>query len=107
MIAMTLHEIADIVGGELHGDPAAVVDAPVEFDSRRIAPGGLFLAFAGEHADGHDFVAGAIRPEFPSRRSDAGARHARAGRTKSALVGARLGLIGYTDSILGPALPEE
>ncbi len=60
MIALTLAEIADIVGGELRADPDAVVDAPVEFDSRRIAPGGLFLAFAGEQVDGHDYVAAAI-----------------------------------------------
>jgi UDP-N-acetylmuramoyl-tripeptide--D-alanyl-D-alanine ligase len=60
VIALTLREIADIVGGELHADPDAVVDAPLEFDSRRIAPGGLFLAIPGEHADGHDFVEQAI-----------------------------------------------
>jgi UDP-N-acetylmuramoyl-tripeptide--D-alanyl-D-alanine ligase len=61
MIPMTLGEIAHIVGGALNGDPSAVVDAPVEFDSRRITPGGLFFAFQGEHADGHDFVAAAMR----------------------------------------------
>ncbi len=62
MIALTLSEIAEIVGGRLSGgaDPSRVVDAPVEFDSRRIAPGGLFLAYAGEHVDGHDFVTSAL-----------------------------------------------
>jgi UDP-N-acetylmuramoyl-tripeptide--D-alanyl-D-alanine ligase len=58
MITMTLHEVAEAIGGTLHdADPDAVVTAPVEFDSRKIAPGGLFLALAGEHADGHDYVA--------------------------------------------------
>jgi UDP-N-acetylmuramoyl-tripeptide--D-alanyl-D-alanine ligase len=61
MIAMTLGEIAGIVGGRLrHADPGALVTGRVEFDSRQIAPGGLFLAFDGEHVDGHDFVAAAI-----------------------------------------------
>ena len=32
----------------------------VEFDSRRVTAGGLFLAFAGEHVDGHDYAAAAI-----------------------------------------------
>ena len=58
---MTLGEIATAVGGRLVGaDPAAVVTGPVEYDSRRILPGGLFVAFAGENVDGHDFAASAV-----------------------------------------------
>ncbi len=62
MIPLTLAEVAGIVGGRLSGgaDPGAVVSGPVVFDSRLVAPGGLFLAFAGEHADGHDFVHAAV-----------------------------------------------
>ena len=61
MIALSVGEIAAIVGGRLAGaDPQAVVRAGVEFDSRRIEPGGLFLAFAGEQVDGHDFVGAAV-----------------------------------------------
>jgi UDP-N-acetylmuramoyl-tripeptide--D-alanyl-D-alanine ligase len=62
LIPLTLGEIAGIVGGRLSGgaDPAALVTGRVEFDSREIAPGGLFLAFPGEHVDGHDFVTAAI-----------------------------------------------
>lgn len=57
MIALTLAEVAAAVGGRLAGaDPQAVVTGPVEFDSRKVAPGGLFVAFAGERADGHDFA---------------------------------------------------
>lgn len=37
--------------------PAAV--AGLEIDSRRVAPGSLFVALRGEHADGHAFVAAA------------------------------------------------
>ena len=61
MIGLTLAEVAAAVGGELVGaDPAVRVSGAVEFDSRKIAPGGLFLAFPGEHVDGHDYAAAAI-----------------------------------------------
>jgi UDP-N-acetylmuramoyl-tripeptide--D-alanyl-D-alanine ligase len=60
MIELTLGEIADIVGGRLHGaDPEVVVTGSVEFDSRNVGVGGLFVAIPGEHVDGHDFVADA------------------------------------------------
>lgn len=60
MIERTAGEIADIVGGELHdADPATPVAGPVEFDSRRITPGSVFLALPGARVDGHDFAAGA------------------------------------------------
>ncbi|MBF6330165.1 UDP-N-acetylmuramoyl-tripeptide--D-alanyl-D-alanine ligase [Nocardia transvalensis] len=62
MIEMTLREIADVVGGTLHDvpDPAVTVTGAVEFDSRRIGSGGLFLALPGERVDGHDFAAAAV-----------------------------------------------
>lgn len=61
MIALTLAEIAAATGGTLvAADPAAVVTGSVEYDSRKVAPGGLFLAFPGERADGHDFAASAV-----------------------------------------------
>jgi UDP-N-acetylmuramoyl-tripeptide--D-alanyl-D-alanine ligase len=61
VIALTLAEVADLVGGTvLDVDPSAVVTGSVEFDSRQVTPGGLFLAFPGEHVDGHDFVAAAL-----------------------------------------------
>jgi UDP-N-acetylmuramoyl-tripeptide--D-alanyl-D-alanine ligase len=61
MIPLTLAEIAGIVDGELVGaDPGAVVTGAVEFDSRRVTRGGLFLAFPGEQADGHDYAGAAM-----------------------------------------------
>jgi UDP-N-acetylmuramoyl-tripeptide--D-alanyl-D-alanine ligase len=61
VIALTAAEIAEIVRGTLHGvDPSAVVTGSVEFDSRQVRPGGLFLALPGEHDDGHDFVPDAL-----------------------------------------------
>jgi UDP-N-acetylmuramoyl-tripeptide--D-alanyl-D-alanine ligase len=61
MIALTLAEVVAAISGRLAGaDPDAVVTAPVEFDSRKIVPGGLFLALPGEHVDGHDYVDAAV-----------------------------------------------
>jgi UDP-N-acetylmuramoyl-tripeptide--D-alanyl-D-alanine ligase len=60
VIPLTLARIAEITGGELHGDPAATVTGEVVIDSRRAGPGGLFAAVAGERADGHDFAAAAV-----------------------------------------------
>ncbi|MFV8163822.1 UDP-N-acetylmuramoyl-tripeptide--D-alanyl-D-alanine ligase [Mycobacterium sp. 134] len=64
MIEMTIARIADIVGGELAditAEEAAStrVTGTVEFDSRAIGPGGLFLALPGARSDGHDFAAAA------------------------------------------------
>jgi UDP-N-acetylmuramoyl-tripeptide--D-alanyl-D-alanine ligase len=47
--------IAEIVGGTLHGDDVTVTQAPV-INSRQAISGSIFLAIKGEHVDGHDFV---------------------------------------------------
>ncbi|MEU9117625.1 UDP-N-acetylmuramoyl-tripeptide--D-alanyl-D-alanine ligase [Streptomyces sp. NPDC048483] len=62
MISLSLAEIASIVGGQMHDIPDAgrTVTGPVVMDSRQVRPGGLFVAFAGERVDGHDFAAGAF-----------------------------------------------
>ena len=65
MIALSLTEVAQVTGGSVVAPPgvdtaAVVVDGPVVTDSRESGPGGLFVARSGEHADGHDFVAGAV-----------------------------------------------
>ncbi|HYJ55129.1 MAG TPA: UDP-N-acetylmuramoyl-tripeptide--D-alanyl-D-alanine ligase [Mycobacterium sp.] len=65
MIEMSLAQIAEIVGGRLadiSADEAAAarVTGTVEFDSRAVTPGGLFLALPGARSDGHDFAAAAV-----------------------------------------------
>jgi UDP-N-acetylmuramoyl-tripeptide--D-alanyl-D-alanine ligase len=61
LIDMTLGEVAAVVGGRLAGaDSHTPVSAPVEFDSRKARPGGLFLALPGQHVDGHDYVDSAL-----------------------------------------------
>src|SRR6478735_1725571 len=65
MIDLTVAQIADIVGGRLAGispeEAAATrVTGTVEFDSRAVTPGGMFLALPGARSDGHDFAAAAF-----------------------------------------------
>ncbi|MFG2047954.1 UDP-N-acetylmuramoyl-tripeptide--D-alanyl-D-alanine ligase [Micromonospora sp. NPDC048935] len=58
---MTLEEITATIGGAVHDAPdAVIVTAPVVFDSRRVEPGGMFVALPGERVDGHDYAAQAI-----------------------------------------------
>ncbi|TQJ87500.1 UDP-N-acetylmuramoyl-tripeptide--D-alanyl-D-alanine ligase [Streptomyces sp. SLBN-31] len=58
MIALSLAEIAAVVGGQTHDipDPSVQVTATVVRDSREVRPGSLFVAFVGERVDGHDFA---------------------------------------------------
>src|SRR5690349_5336249 len=57
MIPLSLCEIAAVVGGTVEGDGAVTVTAPAVLDGRQAERGGLFVAFAGEHVDGHDYAA--------------------------------------------------
>ncbi len=57
---MSLSAIAAVTGGRLSGASGDEVVTAVEFDSRAIRPGGLFLALPGERVDGHDFAAAAV-----------------------------------------------
>ena len=61
MIELTLAETAAAAGGTLHdADPGTRVTGGVEYDSRKVEPGGLFLALPGEHVDGHEFARSAV-----------------------------------------------
>ena len=61
MIALTLPEIAAVVGGRVVDDPdGVVVSGAATVDSREVEPAGLFAAFVGERSDGHDFAAAAV-----------------------------------------------
>jgi UDP-N-acetylmuramoyl-tripeptide--D-alanyl-D-alanine ligase len=62
VIALSLAEIAEVVGGQTHDipDPTVQVTGPVVRDSREAGPGSLFVAFAGERVDGHDFAAAVV-----------------------------------------------
>lgn len=71
MASFTLQEMADATGGLVSGDPAGTA-VGVSTDSRRVAPGELFVALRGERFDGHAFVetaaAGGIRLFLVDRR---------------------------------------
>jgi UDP-N-acetylmuramoyl-tripeptide--D-alanyl-D-alanine ligase len=58
---LDLGEIAAIVGGEVvDAEPSLEVSGPAFLDSRAPEPDGLFVAFAGEQVDGHDYARGAV-----------------------------------------------
>jgi UDP-N-acetylmuramoyl-tripeptide--D-alanyl-D-alanine ligase len=61
MIPLSLGEIAAVVGGAVEGDSAVMVTAPAVLDGRQAESGGLFVAVAGERADGHDYAGQAGR----------------------------------------------
>jgi len=63
VIALSLAEIASVVGGQTHDipDPSVQVHGPVVIDSRQVADGSLFAAFVGERVDGHDYADRAVR----------------------------------------------
>ncbi|MEU6994811.1 UDP-N-acetylmuramoyl-tripeptide--D-alanyl-D-alanine ligase [Streptomyces sp. NPDC046465] len=62
MIALSLAEIATVIGGQTYDipDPAVQVTGPVVRDSREVEPGSLFVAFVGERVDGHDYAADVV-----------------------------------------------
>ena len=61
MVSLTLAEVARATGGSLADATGRErVDGSVVIDSRRVEPGSLFVALAGEQVDGHDFAAGAV-----------------------------------------------
>lgn len=61
MIALSLAEIAEALGGEiLRGSPTARVDGRVETDSRLVTAGGIFFALPGESTDGALFAPSAV-----------------------------------------------
>lgn len=69
MEPVTLARLAEATGAGLQapdglGDPddlgGVLVTGAAAVDSRAVAPGDLFVAVAGEHVDGHDFVEAAV-----------------------------------------------
>lgn len=55
---LTLQKIAEVCGGSYYGregQKGEVISA-ITTDSRKVIPGSLFVAIAGERVDGHDFI---------------------------------------------------
>lgn len=61
MFQTTARQIAETTGGSLVGGASGdeTVTGEARIDSRAVEPGDLFAAFAGEHVDGHDYLAAA------------------------------------------------
>ena len=57
MKELTLKQLARWCGGKILPEDADAVVGGTQHDSRDIRPGDLFVAIAGEHFDGHSFVA--------------------------------------------------
>jgi len=113
VIALTLAEVAEAVGGELIGGRGdAVVTGGVLVDSRALSGGDLFVALPGERVDGADFLpaaaaAGAVGaltarpdPALPCVvvRDPVQALGRLAGEVHRRLVGAGLVTVGITGS---------
>jgi UDP-N-acetylmuramoyl-tripeptide--D-alanyl-D-alanine ligase len=60
MIEMRLADVAAVTGGHLHRATGEERVTAVEFDSRAIGPGGLFVALPGERVDGHAYAGAAV-----------------------------------------------
>ena len=59
MISLSLHDIAEAVGGRLIGGDLQVTGS-VETDSRLVQKGSLFVCKPGEETDGHLFAQAAL-----------------------------------------------
>ena len=57
VIAMTLAQVAEAIGATAPAGADGILVRSVEFDTRRITPGALFVALHGERVDGHAFAA--------------------------------------------------
>ncbi len=86
---LSARQIAHLTDGHATG-PAVVFDA-FSTDSRKLAPGSLFIALSGERFDGHDFVAAAL---------DAGAAGALVSRDVAAAADACLIRVADTQHAL-------
>ena len=56
----TIEEVMAATGGRLDGEVTQTIGG-VSIDSRSIDAGDIFVAIAGEHRDGHEFAAAALR----------------------------------------------
>ena len=59
--SIRIDEALPVLGGRLQGPTSVAAFSGASVDSRRVAPGNLYVALHGERTDGHAFVADAIR----------------------------------------------
>jgi UDP-N-acetylmuramoyl-tripeptide--D-alanyl-D-alanine ligase len=75
VLRASLDTLMQVTGGTLVRGAGSVTVNGIAVDSREVTPGCLYVAFPGEHADGHDFVAEAFasgaRAAFVTRWDEA------------------------------------
>ena len=86
MDALTVAELARIVGGEASGGDANAAVASVTIDSRRVGARAAFFALEGAHTDGHRFAADAIRNGAVAAVVAAGEQSRQAGAGDATMV---------------------
>ena len=60
MLTLSVATLVEVTGGTLLWGPDTTMVNGLAIDSREVHPGAVFIAFAGEHADGHQFVPQAL-----------------------------------------------
>ncbi len=60
MLTLSVGSLCDVVGGELLAGAETTMVNGLAVDSRAVTPGAAFVAFGGEHADGHEYLGAAI-----------------------------------------------
>lgn len=60
MLTLTVETLLEVTGGEILAGTATTMVNGLAIDSRAVEPGAAFVAFAGEHADGHAFIEDAL-----------------------------------------------
>jgi len=61
---MRLTELTTRIPGATHAGPDVDI-AQVDYDSRKVTPGALFVALHGEKSDGHEFIESALASALP------------------------------------------
>ena len=79
MLTLSVATLVEVTGGTLLWGPDTTMINGLAIDSREVQPGAVFVAFVGEHVDGHAFVLEALRAGARAivvTRDDEATRHA-------------------------------
>lgn len=91
MLTLSVDTLLEVTTGELLVGPRSTMVNGLAIDSRNVEPGALFVAFSGQHADGHQYIGDALGEGARAilvTRDDEGVRLAFEGsaRGESALI---------------------
>lgn len=60
MLTLSVETLLEVTGAELLAGPRSTVVNGLAIDSRSVEPGAVFVAFTGEHVDGHSYLTQAL-----------------------------------------------